>query len=284
MITGAEIAHIARPRGIVGIVVQIEMGGGVHAGPGLEVVIAVESGELDVEECAGAEDMGQAEVDDVIGVDLVDGRLGRDGRASSPVRPVVAVILEREANVRFIRQLRGQLDEPAGLLVVLGVGEAGRPIAGVVPLQTGVEPQLVFHDRSAEMEIDIEHGLDGRCNGRPIRGISRIVRRAPEIAGRQDPIVRNAGPFLGSLVVHLDVAGELVSAGLGDQVEDDAGEIAVFGRQPDAHDLGFLDDVVIQEDPGRPAVGVTDTHAVHLPGDPAVGAGAVSDAIVDARG
>ena len=76
------------------------------------------------------------------------------------------------------------------------------------------------------------------------------------------------------------MAGELVAAGLGDDVEDDAGEVPVLGGQADAHDLGFLDDVVVDEDPGRAAVGVADADAVHLVGDAALAAGAIGDVVV----
>ena len=76
------------------------------------------------------------------------------------------------------------------------------------------------------------------------------------------------------------MAGELVAAGLGDDVEDDAGEVPVFSGQADAHDLGFLDDVVVDEDPGRAAVGVADADAVHLIGDAALAAGAIGDGVV----
>jgi hypothetical protein len=46
------------------------------------------------------------------------------------------------------------------------------------------------------------------------------------------------------------MAGEVISAELSDQVKDDRGEIAVFRRQSQAHDLGFLDDVMIDKDSG----------------------------------
>jgi len=49
----------------------------------------------------------------------------------------------------------------------------------------------------------------------------------------------------------------------------------VLGREPHAHDLGFLDDVVVDEDPGRPAFRVGHVDAVHRVGDPRPVLGAV---------
>ena len=55
------------------------------------------------------------------------------------------------------------------------------------------------------------------------------------------------------------------------------GEVPVLGRQADAHDLGFLDDVVVEEDPGGAGLGVGDVDAVHGVGDARVRRGAVGD-------
>ena len=76
-------------------------------------------------------------------------------------------------------------------------------------------------------------------------------------------------------IEEVDEAGELVAAGLGDDVDDGTGGVPVLGVVSGPLDLGFLDDVVVPVDHLAAGAGVGEIRAVHavvvLPGAAAEG-------------
>ena len=77
------------------------------------------------------------------------------------------------------------------------------------------------------------------------------------------------------------MAGKFVSSGFCHQVEDNPCEIAVFGRQPDAHDLSLFDNVGIQKNPGRARFRIGDIHTVDLIGHARVCRSPIGDIAID---
>ncbi|MBA7684757.1 hypothetical protein ES703_93166 [subsurface metagenome] len=46
------------------------------------------------------------------------------------------------------------------------------------------------------------------------------------------------------------MAGEFIPPGLGDGVENNSREGSIFGIESDSHNFGFLDDIIVEENPG----------------------------------
>ena len=119
-----------------------------------------------------------------------------------------------------------------------------------------------MHERSADLRGGVDEELGAR-----VEALELLAREAVGEA-----LVR---------VVGVDQTLELVAAGLGDAVEDDAGEAAVLGGGAEADELDLFDDVVVDERPGGAALRVRSVDPVELIGEAGAG-GAVGDVVVDA--
>ncbi len=145
--------------------------------------------------------------------------------------------------------------------------ETSRAIRPLEILHAPEEPQLVLHDRAAELRRRV-----------PIRVDLARLEVCAQILGKASRVVADPAVALGQV---LEQSREPVGARADDAVGGGAGELAVLrvGAEPDH--LHFLDPVVVEERPGRAAIGIADVDAIDQQGVRARGA-AVRDAVGNA--
>ena len=178
-----------------------------------------------------AEELGRLQVHDpLVPVEDVPG-LGMVGvgEAGNVARPLVLVAgREGAAEPGAPAQLGGELQEGVRLVRLEGlVGQEGLLLLHFEPAQVPEEPGAVAHDGSAERAAVLLVLEVAGCRRKRFLEFGRQV----------------AGLRLLALVVAVHRSGELVAAGLGDEVEDAAERHAELGRDAPGGDLDLLDHV-----------------------------------------
>ena len=239
----------------------------------VEIVVAPVAGELRFEQVVAAEDLPVLGVPHplrrIFGHRLVVAGLGR-GPVADAAGHVVDVVLRSEDQRVGRRRLERELHVEARADVGRLRHRSRRVLVLRIALDAAEEERLVALQRSANLDGVVDELGDGRgVAKRRVRGEELLT----DVVARQR-VVR---------VAQREETGKRVRAGLRHGVDDRSREPAVLRGRAESSDLDFLNQVLVEERPGRPTFRVARIDAVHEQRVAVRALGAVGRAAVDAR-